>query len=312
MTQSQLLMHRKMCPICERAFKWRGSLPAHIVRHTDNKLFSCDVCGKTFSYQTNLARHLIIHTGTRPYACSHCGKTFNQSSNLRQHLLVHAKAGGRRQPVDQGEGVGGDEAVSQLIHTCPDCTLSFKTQAQLQKHRLSHTGQDSISCSNCGLPSCKCQEQENLPSVTNQDGEVKSCPRCSAQFDSQPVLDSHAQSCPAEGGRGRAHRRGRRRKSARQTECDLCGRCCTSQEELEAHQLSHVGQSQLQCPLSPCQRRFTSSSALQNHLFSHFPGPTCRNLRPECLVRSNARAAARTEAPAPPPRRRRRWRGRPR
>ncbi|KAJ8392955.1 hypothetical protein AAFF_G00071590 [Aldrovandia affinis] len=305
MTNTQLLMHRKMCPICERSFKWRGSLPAHIVRHTDNKLFSCEVCGKTFSYQTNLARHLIIHSGTRPYACRHCGKTFNQSSNLRQHLLVHAKAGARRRAAESEGGVPGPG----LLHTCPECPSSFKTFTQLQKHRRSHTGQDWFLCSVCGLEPCKCQ-QEDLGSASHQDKESLSCPRCSVLFESQPELDSHTQSCEAgEGGvegegRGRPHRRGRRPKSSRQAECDMCGQCCASQEELDLHQLSHVGQAQLQCPLAPCPRCFTTSSALQNHLFSHFPGPTCQNLRPERFLNPTLRPSV----DPPPPRRKQRWR----
>ncbi|KAI1886242.1 hypothetical protein AGOR_G00211970 [Albula goreensis] len=286
MTHTQLLMHRKMCPICERSFKWRGSLPAHIVRHTDNKLFSCEVCGKTFSYQTNLARHLIIHAGTRPYSCHYCGKTFNQSSNLRQHLLVHAKAGARRQT---SEPEGGDP-TSHLLHTCPECPSSFRTFNQLQKHRRSHGRQDALLCPTCGLEACGCQQREDTGSAPLPDNESTSlsCPKCSAQFESQSTLDDHAQSCRGESGlgrgRGQATRRGRKRKSSRQAECELCGHCCVSQEDLDLHQLSHAGQAQLRCPLSPCERRFTTSSALQNHLFSHFPGPTCQNLRPENLL----------------------------
>ncbi|XP_035279473.1 zinc finger protein 497-like [Anguilla anguilla] len=281
MARAQLLMHRKMCPICERSFKWRGSLPAHIVRHTDSKLFSCDVCGKTFSYQTNLARHLIIHTGTRPYACRHCGKTFNQSSNLRQHLLVHAKAGARRRAADGDDGAEagaeGGEPEAQLLHACPDCPVSFKTFAQLQKHRLGHAGQDSFLCSVCGLEPCSCQQPGDQCSASQPDAEAESlsCPRCSAAFDSQAALEGHAPGCAGDaGGRG----------PGGQAECELCGRCCASPEELELHQLSHVGQAQRQCPLAPCQRRFATSAALQNHLFSHFPGPTCQNPRPEGLL----------------------------
>ena len=111
------------------------------------------------------------------------------------------------------------------------------------------------------------------------DAECLSCPRCSAPFHSQEALEEHAQSCT-----GRRSRRGRRSKSTRQSECLLCGRCCASAQELELHQVSHVGQPQQQCPLPPCLRRFTTSNALQNHLFSHFPGPTCQNLRPEGLL----------------------------
>ncbi|KAJ8289845.1 hypothetical protein GJAV_G00005990 [Gymnothorax javanicus] len=282
-TRTQLLMHRKMCPICERSFKWRGSLPGHIIRHTDNKLFSCHVCGKTFSYKSNLARHLIIHAGTRPYACKHCGKTFNQSSNLHQHLVVHTKGRAHRQGNESEGGADGGDAVLELLQACPDCPASFKTIGQLQQHRLSHLGQDSSPCTTCGQEPCTCQQQQDQD--PNLHHESWSCPRCSTQFNSQMALDEHAQSCAVNvAGRRRARRRGGPRRTGWQVRCVMCSICCSSPEDLEVHQLSHVGQPQLKCPLSPCEDRFVCSSALQYHLNSHFPGPTCQNLRPEGLL----------------------------
>lgn len=53
--------------------------------------------------------------------------------------------------------------------------------------------------------------------------------------------------------------------------CELCGHRCVTQEGLDLHRLSRSGQTPLRCPLLPCKRRFTSSSALQDHMLSHGP-----------------------------------------
>uniref|UniRef100_A0A4W5K2E7 C2H2-type domain-containing protein n=1 Tax=Hucho hucho TaxID=62062 RepID=A0A4W5K2E7_9TELE len=57
-----------------------------------------------------------------------------------------------------------------------------------------------------------------------------------------------------------------------QVECDMCGHCCMTQEGLDLHRLSHTGQTPLRCPLSPCRRRFSSSSALGEHIVAHCQG----------------------------------------
>lgn len=57
-----------------------------------------------------------------------------------------------------------------------------------------------------------------------------------------------------------------------QIECDLCGHRCMTQEGLDLHRLSHTGQTPLKCPVRPCRRRFTSNSALEEHVLAHFQG----------------------------------------
>lgn len=52
----------------------------------------------------------------------------------------------------------------------------------------------------------------------------------------------------------------------------MCGHCCMTQEGLDLHRLSHTGQTPLRCPLSPCRRRFASSSALGEHIVAHCQG----------------------------------------
>lgn len=45
-----------------------------------------------------------------------------------------------------------------------------------------------------------------------------------------------------------------------------------TQEGLDLHRLSHTGQTPLKCPVRPCRRRFTSNSALEEHVLAHFQG----------------------------------------
>lgn len=104
------------------------------------------------------------------------------------------------------------------------------------------------------------------------DKEPKTCPNCGSQFLNQTVLDTHLQRCTGEDTGRRRYKGQGRGKVGGQLECDMCGHRCVTQDGLDLHRLSHTGQTPLRCPLSPCRRRFASSSALGEHLVAHCCG----------------------------------------
>uniref|UniRef100_A0AAZ3Q8G4 C2H2-type domain-containing protein n=1 Tax=Oncorhynchus tshawytscha TaxID=74940 RepID=A0AAZ3Q8G4_ONCTS len=256
-----------VCPHCGQTFTRRGFLRAHVFSHTGEKLFTCKVCQKSFASSPNLLRHSLTHMGTKPFPCSLCGKRFSQPGVLKRHGLTHSQPKSRRRRSRWKVRHGGGQ-----LFACPNCTARFQTDQQLQEHRLLHTSHP-FPCSVCG-EAFKRRKELDLHSLIHQDKEPVLCPHCSSQFLNQSVLDIHLQRCTSSEedktvGRGRGQGRGR---SMGQVECDMCGHCCMTQEGLDLHRLSHTGQTPLRCPLSPCRRRFASSSALGEHIVAHCQG----------------------------------------
>ncbi|XP_022612475.1 zinc finger protein 271-like [Seriola dumerili] len=258
-----------VCPYCGKTFTRRVFLRTHVYSHTGEKLFTCKVCPKSFTNSQSLLRHSMNHTGSKPFNCDVCGKNFSQSSTLKRHKRIHTllkpqrKRG--RKPV-----CGLDSEGAPLA--CPHCPSRFNTEDQLNHHKLLHTSHP-FPCADCGQAFTR-RKDLDMHSLTHQDRQPASCPHCSSQFVNQSVLEIHLQRCPTTDeekntGRGRGQGRGR---CTGQIECDLCGHRCMTQEGLDLHRLSHTGQTPLKCPVRPCRRRFTSNSALEEHVLAHFQG----------------------------------------
>uniref|UniRef100_A0A3B3HVL8 Zinc finger protein 574 n=1 Tax=Oryzias latipes TaxID=8090 RepID=A0A3B3HVL8_ORYLA len=263
-----------VCPYCGKKFTRRVFLRTHVYSHTGEKLFTCKVCTKSFTNSQSLLRHSMSHTGNKPFCCDVCGKNFSQSATLKRHQQIHSSLQPRRKrgrkPV-RSPLFSSFEGAAHLF-ACPNCPSRFSTEEQLNHHKLLHTSHP-FPCPDCG-EAFKRRKDLDLHSLTHQDKQPATCPHCASQFINQSVLEIHLQRCPTteeerNAGRGRGQGRGR---STGQIECDLCGHRCMTQEGLDLHRLSHTGQTPLKCPVRPCRRRFTSNSALEEHVLAHFQG----------------------------------------
>uniref|UniRef100_A0A3Q1EMY9 Zinc finger protein 574 n=1 Tax=Acanthochromis polyacanthus TaxID=80966 RepID=A0A3Q1EMY9_9TELE len=253
-----------VCPYCGKTFTRRVFLRTHVYSHTGEKLFTCKVCTKSFTNSQSLLRHSMSHTGSKPYSCNVCCKNFSQAATLKRHQRIHTSTLPRRKR--------GRKPGAAHLFSCPNCPSRFSTEDQLNHHKLLHTSHP-FPCPECG-EAFKRRRDLDLHSLTHQDKQPATCAHCSAQFVNQAVLEIHQQRCPTteeerNTGRGRGQGRGR---CTGQIECDLCGHRCMTQEGLDLHRLSHTGQTPLKCPVRPCRRRFTSNSALEEHVLAHFQG----------------------------------------
>ncbi|XP_068998481.1 zinc finger protein 574 [Embiotoca jacksoni] len=265
-----------VCPYCDKTFTRRVFLRTHVYSHTGEKLFTCKVCTKSFTNSQSLLRHSMSHTGNKPFSCNVCVKNFSQAASLKRHQLIHTSTHPRRKrgrkPVCT---LDNDEAAHPFC--CSNCPSRFSTEDQLNHHKLLHTSHP-FPCPECG-EAFRRRKDLDLHSLLHQDKQPATCPHCSSQFVNQSVLEIHLQRCPTSEeerntGRGRGQGRGR---CTGQIECDLCGHRCMTQEGLDLHRLSHTGQTPLKCPVRPCRRRFTSNSALEEHVLAHFQGTLGRS-----------------------------------
>ncbi|XP_051812848.1 zinc finger protein 574 isoform X2 [Acanthochromis polyacanthus] len=260
-----------VCPYCGKTFTRRVFLRTHVYSHTGEKLFTCKVCTKSFTNSQSLLRHSMSHTGSKPYSCNVCCKNFSQAATLKRHQRIHTSTLPRRKRGRKPVCTLDNEGAAHLF-SCPNCPSRFSTEDQLNHHKLLHTSHP-FPCPECG-EAFKRRRDLDLHSLTHQDKQPATCAHCSAQFVNQAVLEIHQQRCPTteeerNTGRGRGQGRGR---CTGQIECDLCGHRCMTQEGLDLHRLSHTGQTPLKCPVRPCRRRFTSNSALEEHVLAHFQG----------------------------------------
>lgn len=116
------------CPVCQKCFKIKPYLQAHLLVHTE-KPFSCSDCSKSFRRKVELKKHMLIHTKGRIFNCRQCNSEFDNLEILRQHIKV--------------------AHVTEKPVGCKVCSRRFKDEASLQSHMAVHTGDKPFRCSVC-------------------------------------------------------------------------------------------------------------------------------------------------------------------
>ncbi|KAG5680920.1 hypothetical protein PVAND_010396 [Polypedilum vanderplanki] len=144
------------CNICQRSFKEKSKLKAHLQIHTTERNVFCPICNKSFKTAACLRSHKRVHNPTI-IECDYCGKNYTQKPELIKHIkFVHFN---RRDFVceicNAGFGCKGHLKAHYLTHqqfkgiSCSVCGYSFHTQAKLQRHMRSHSGQRDYECNIC-------------------------------------------------------------------------------------------------------------------------------------------------------------------
>ncbi|XP_068178637.1 zinc finger protein ZFP2-like [Antennarius striatus] len=117
------------CSVCDKRYKRKPTLRAHMRLHSNDKCFNCSVCKKTFPFKSSYERHVRTHTGEKPFRCSVCGKEFGREGNLWLHMKTHS----------------GEKPFSCLV-----CGKGFGRGGHLKRHMRIHTGEKPFECSACG------------------------------------------------------------------------------------------------------------------------------------------------------------------
>ncbi|CAL8260671.1 unnamed protein product [Boreogadus saida] len=171
------------CEFCNKIFKFRHSLVAHLRTHTQEKPFQCPHCSYASAIKANLNVHLRKHTGEK-FSCPHCPFISLSPGHLKVHVeRVHLKVKqhcefcqkkysdvknllrhmeqrhNTKEPAVQQSyqqlRLKTRQGQRQLLYHCPTCNRRFKNQLQRERHLLVHGPQRPFGCLLCDYAATK-------------------------------------------------------------------------------------------------------------------------------------------------------------
>ncbi|XP_047453704.1 zinc finger protein ZFAT-like isoform X2 [Mugil cephalus] len=212
--QSQLKIFA--CEFCNKIFKFRHSLVAHLRTHTQEKPFQCPHCDYASAIKANLNVHLRKHTGEK-FSCQHCAfnclsrghlkvhiervhlkvkqhcsfceKRYSDVKNLLKHMeKQHDLKDPAVQQSYQQLRLKTRQGLRQLLYHCPTCNRRFKNQLERERHMLVHGPQRPFACLLCDHAATK---MAALAAHVRKHLFLYVCCACDEKFVSSQRLRSH-------------------------------------------------------------------------------------------------------------------------
>ncbi|KAJ3597569.1 hypothetical protein NHX12_001092 [Muraenolepis orangiensis] len=222
LAQSQLKIFT--CEFCNKIFKFRHSLVAHLRTHTQEKPFQCPHCSYASAIKANLNVHLRKHTGEK-FSCPHCPFVCLSPGHLKVHVeRVHLKVKQHcdfcqkkysdvknlLRHLEQRHNIK-DPAVQQsyqqlrlktrqgqrqLLYHCPTCNRRFKNQLQRERHLLVHGPLRPFGCLLCDYAATK---MAALRAHVRKHLFLYVCSRCGKMCVSSQRLRAHLKDLHPDG-----------------------------------------------------------------------------------------------------------------
>ncbi|KAJ8415785.1 hypothetical protein AAFF_G00403420 [Aldrovandia affinis] len=204
------------CEYCNKVFKFKHSLQAHLRIHTNEKPFKCTQCEYASAIKANLSVHMRKHTGEK-FSCEHCSFNCLSKGHLKVHvervhkkikqhcrfckkkysdvknLLKHMREGHDLEDKKVKDSydelsLQTREGKRQLLYDCQICDRKFKNELDRDRHMMVHGSERPFGCELCDHGSTKFQA---LQVHVRKHPFVYVCASCLQKFVSSVRLKVH-------------------------------------------------------------------------------------------------------------------------